>query len=111
MNLSRLTQHRWLFLISILVFAGPASAAPDKAAHQRGKTLHADKCVSCHAEKSGLGDGNVLYQRSDRKVKNSKQLDSMVARCNTELRLDLFPEDEADVAAFLNGKFYKFKSK
>ncbi|MEY3058028.1 MAG: hypothetical protein RI941_751, partial [Pseudomonadota bacterium] len=33
----------------------------------------------------------------------------MVARCNTELRLDLFPEDEADVSAYLNQQYYKFK--
>jgi hypothetical protein len=34
----------------------------------------------------------------------------MVGLCNTELRLDLFPEDEADVTAFLNARFYKFKN-
>jgi hypothetical protein len=33
----------------------------------------------------------------------------MVSLCNAELRLDLFPEDEVDVTAFLNKQFYKFK--
>jgi hypothetical protein len=37
------------------------------------------------------------------------KLKSQVALCNTELRLDLFPEDEADVVAYLNKQFYKFK--
>ncbi|MEN9931169.1 MAG: hypothetical protein RL604_1416, partial [Pseudomonadota bacterium] len=27
----------------------------------------------------------------------------------TEMRLDLFPEDEADLVAYLNQQFYKFK--
>jgi hypothetical protein len=90
------------------VCALPAQAADSQSAHQNGKKMHADKCASCHDEKSGLGDGNVLYLRSDRKVRNPKQLESMVARCNSELRLDLFPEDEAEIVAFLNQKFYKF---
>jgi hypothetical protein len=81
----------------------------NQAAVARGQALHADKCATCHAEKSGLGDGNVLYLRSDKKANNLKQLEGMVARCNSELRLDLFPEDEADVVAFLQKNFYKFK--
>ncbi|WP_293601007.1 hypothetical protein [Polynucleobacter sp. 39-46-10] len=51
----------------------------------------------------------MIYTRSDSKVKSLQNLKSMVAMCNTELRLDLFPEDEADVTAFLNQQFYKFK--
>jgi hypothetical protein len=42
-------------------------------------------------------------------VNTLAKLKVMVERCNTELRLDLFPEDEADVAAYLNKQFYKFK--
>jgi hypothetical protein len=36
-------------------------------------------------------------------------LKKMVGLCNTELRLDLFPDDEVDVVAYLNHQFYKFK--
>ena len=92
-------------------FVGGYALAADanQAAVSRGQALHADKCATCHAEKSGLGDGTVLYLRSDRKATNLKQLEAMVARCNSELRLDLFPEDEADVVVFLQRNFYKFK--
>jgi hypothetical protein len=51
----------------------------------------------------------MIYTRSDSKVKSLAKLKSQVALCNTELRLDLFPEDEADVVAYLNKQFYKFK--
>ena len=44
-----------------------------------------------------------------KEVKSLADLKKMVGLCNTELRLDLFPEDEADVTAFLNKQFYKFK--
>ena len=83
-----------------------ASASPDLA---NGKKIDQQKCYACHAKKSGFGNGDMIYTRSDSKVKNLQNLKSMVAMCNTELRLDLFPEDEADVTAFLNKQFYKFK--
>ena len=104
-------QHslHWLVLGGIFVSGNAFAADANLAAANRGQALHADKCAGCHADKSGLGDGTVLYTRSDRKAKNIKQLQAMVARCNSELRLDLFPEDEADVVIFLQKNFYKFK--
>jgi hypothetical protein len=83
-----------------------AHATPDLA---NGQKIDQQKCYACHAKKSGFGNGDMIYTRSDSKVKNLQNLKTMVALCNTELRLDLFPEDEADVTAFLNKQFYKFK--
>lgn len=91
----------------VLVLTVASSSAFGGDAH-RGKDLHAEKCANCHAEKSGLGNGDVLYTRSDRRVGDLKKLDSMVSRCNSELRLDLFPEDEADLVQYLKQTFYKF---
>jgi hypothetical protein len=95
-----------LFLFTLFGLALPAFATPDIA---NGKKIDQQKCYACHAKKSGFGNGDMIYTRSDSKVKNLQNLKSMVAMCNTELRLDLFPEDEADIAAFLNKQFYKFK--
>lgn len=94
-----------LALFSALIGA-PAIAAPDLA---NGKAIDQQKCYACHAQKSGFGNGDMIYTRSDGKVKSLASLKKMVSLCNTELRLDLFPEDEADVTAFLNQQFYKFK--
>jgi hypothetical protein len=66
---------------------------------ENGQEIDRHKCYACHASKTGFGNGDMIYTRSD----------SMVERCNSELRLDLFPEDEADVTAYLNKQFYKFK--
>lgn len=88
------------------LISASAIAAPDLA---NGKTIDQQKCYACHAKKSGFGNGDMIYTRSDSKVKSLANLKKMVALCNTELRLDLFPEDEADVTAFLNQQFYKFK--
>ena len=91
--------------LSALICA-PAFAAPDLA---NGKTIDQQKCYACHAKKTGFGNGDMIYTRSDGKVKSIANLKKMVGICNTELRLDLFPEDEADVVAYLNQQFYKFK--
>ncbi|MBU3583031.1 hypothetical protein ICN41_03395 [Polynucleobacter sp. 15G-AUS-farblos] len=84
----------------------PAHSAPDIA---HGKKIDQEKCYACHAKKTGFGNGDMIYTRSDSKVKSIANLKRMVSLCNTELRLDLFPEDEVDVVAFLNQQFYKFK--
>jgi cytochrome c2 len=83
-----------------------ALATPDLA---NGKKIDQQKCYACHAKKSGFGNGDMIYTRSDSRIKSLQNLQSMVARCNSEMRLDLFPEDEADVVAYLNKQFYKFK--
>jgi cytochrome c2 len=92
-------------ILSALICA-PVFAAPDLA---NGKAIDQQKCYGCHAKKSGFSNGDMIYTRSDGKVKSLASLKKMVSLCNTELRLDLFPEDEADVVAYLNQQFYKFK--
>jgi mono/diheme cytochrome c family protein len=76
---------------------------------ENGQEIDQHKCYACHASKTGFGNGDMIYTRSDSKVSTLAKLKTMVERCNAELRLDLFPEDEADVAAYLNKQFYKFK--
>lgn len=100
-----------LLQLSLTLFAtfgllSTVFAAPNLA---NGKKIDQEKCYACHAKKTGFGNGDMIYTRSDSKVKDLARLKSMVAMCNTELRLDLFPEDEADVTAYLNKQFYKFK--
>ena len=95
-----------MMLAATLGFSSPVFALVSLA---NGKMIDQQKCYACHAKKSGFGNGDMIYTRSDSKVTSLAKLKFMVALCNTELRLDLFPEDEADVTAFLNTQFYKFK--
>jgi len=73
------------------------------------KKLHDEKCVACHAQKSAFGDPDAIYRRGDSTVKSYQRLKTMVSLCNSELRLDLFPEDEQDLVAYLNETYYKLK--
>ena len=98
---------KWMMVLAL----GSASAfafAADKADPKRGQVLVEKKCVSCHVSMYG-GDGGEIYLRPDHKVKSPAQLTSKIAACNANTGAGWFPEDEADVAAYLNQKYYKFK--
>ena len=66
------------------------------------------KCEACHIGKVG-GDGSQIYLRKDRRVTIKSKLVPQVARCNSELSLGLFPDDEAAIGEYLNATHYKFK--
>ena len=98
-----------IFGTGLIVAISLASNVAYAADVNNGKTLHQSKCYQCHALFFFVCYCYVIYTRSDRKVNDAKRLKSMVSMCNTQLRLDLFPEDEADLVAYLNQQFYKFK--
>jgi mono/diheme cytochrome c family protein len=100
---------RWV----LAIVAGAMSAAATAAPHFPGADLangrhlhHERKCAACHSEKTGRDEG-FIYLRDERKVKTLADLRRYVSLCNSELRLELFPDDERDVAAYLNEQFYR----
>ena len=100
---------RHLLLLSALLIAVSAQAAPfEKGDANKGKVLADKQCVACHVSMY-KGDGSSVYTRADRKVKNPVQLATRVAGCNANTGAGWFPEDEVDVSAYLNKTYYKFK--
>ena len=86
-----------------------AAADADRATLETGRKLVLDaKCEACHMRKLG-GDGSSMYSRKDRRVTTRSKLLPQVERCNSELGLGLFPDDEAAIAAHLNATYYNFK--
>lgn len=65
------------------------------------------KCAACHVSKVG-GDGTGIY-RPLGTINNAGLLRGMVEMCNTNLNLQMFPEDVTAVAAVLNRDHYKFR--
>ena len=94
---------------ALLVFAALAvplaHGAGDPA--QGRKLAEEKKCETCHHNKT-MGDAKSVYQRKDRKVTSLAKLKAQVALCNSELGLQLFPEDEEHIVAWLNQEHYKF---
>ena len=74
------------------------------------KLVAGHRCEVCHSNKT-LGDAKAIYLRKDRKVTSLEKLKAQVALCNTELSLQLFPEDEEHIVAYLNATYYKFAPK
>ena len=106
--MSRVPLAAFLVALAAAGIATAQSAKPyatgDAAA---GRALSQKDCVSCHARKFD-GDATRIYTRPDRKVKSPAQLMAQVQYCNTELSLSYFPDDEANVAAFLDREHYRF---
>jgi hypothetical protein len=93
-----------LLSFAILV-ATPALAAGDPA---QGKKLVDDKkCETCHHNKT-LGDAKAIYLRKDRRVTSIEKLKAQVAACNSELNLQLFPDEEEHIVSHLDKTYYKF---
>lgn len=93
---------------ALLVAATVAHSAPDSA---EGKKLVAEKnCETCHNNKT-MGDAKAIYLRKDRKVTSMPKLKAQVALCNSELNLQLFPEDEEHIVAYLDREYYKLEAK
>lgn len=96
----------------LAAFAATASAqqpAPfANADPHKGEKLVTKDCQSCHASKFG-GNPDAIYTRKDRRVKSASQLLSQVTMCNTQLNSGFFPDEEKDVAAYLNQHYYHFK--
>ena len=65
------------------------------------------KCEACHHNKT-MGDAKAVYLRKDRKVTTLEKLTAQVAVCNSQLNLQLFPDDEEHIVAYLNQTYYKF---
>lgn len=94
--------------LSLLLLTSPASADEfPKADLRNGRALYAsNRCAACHEEKTRMSN-EAFYSRSDLKVRTIFDLKRQVSLCSTQLNLPLFPDDERDIAAYLNAAFYK----
>lgn len=97
----------WRIAFVPLVFVAAAHAGdPDV-----GRKLVAEhRCETCHHNKT-MGDAAAIYLRKDRRVTSLAKLKSQVAACNSQLGLQIFPDDEEHIVAFLNREYYKFPDK
>lgn len=94
-----------LMLLSCSAWADPFAGGDPV----QGQALHAKYCVACHSTQFGGPDGSNAYLRPNHMVKSASALAQRITVCTTMLKLDLFPEDELNIAAYLNNQYYKFK--
>ena len=102
--------HKLLTALTLLTLATAVTAAPfangDAAT---GKKLFDQlKCNSCHIDMVG-GDGSGVFTRPNHKVRSPDDLGAQMRRCSSMVGTNLSAQDEANLAAYLNQKYYKFK--
>jgi mono/diheme cytochrome c family protein len=73
-----------------------------------GKVLHEKQCVACHARLYG-GDGSQMYTRDGRVLMTKLDILQRVAACSSQTNAGWYPEEEAEVAAYINQQYYHFK--
>lgn len=64
-------------------------------------------CEACHARNVG-GNGAAIYRPNGR-INTPGFLRGMVEYCNTQLNLQLFPEEVTSIGAVLNKQHYRFE--
>jgi len=96
--------------LAAFLLAGPALAGDPwgNADPKNGKEPHEKACVACHMRLYG-GDGSQMYTRDGRLLSTKLDILQRVATCSSQVRASWFPEEEAEVAAYLNQQYYKFK--
>lgn len=97
-----------LLAASMIVLTSHAAEPWGKADPKAGKALHDKACIACHVRLYG-GDGSKMYTRDGRILSTQLDLLQRVATCNAQTRAGWFPEEEAEVAAYLNQQYYHFK--
>jgi mono/diheme cytochrome c family protein len=99
-----------LILLALGASAGPVAADDPKTGDPKlgEKSFNDRNCNACHMRKFG-GTGEEMFTRADHKVRTLPMLAAQVAACNTNLNAGWFPEDEENVVAYLNQKYYHVK--
>ena len=92
-----------------LTLAGIALSSRAADVEAGRKLVQQKGCDGCHQRKT-MGDASAIYTRKDRHVNTASQLKAQVALCNSELNLGLFPDEEEQVAEYLDATYYRFGS-
>lgn len=85
------------FFLLALTACGHAVPAADPG---RGEGLYENHCTGCH--------DSVAHERENRKAGSPDELRAWVTQWSQHLELGWSAEDRDDVAAWLNGRFYRF---
>jgi len=79
----------------------PVKKVAQATPHSQGKTLHDEKCTTCHQ--------NEVYTREDRMVKTMMALEHQVNNCmKGPAKAQWSQPETTSVVEYLNDRYYKF---
>ena len=98
-NLTKIIYNSLLITTcSITLYASPISQSA-----KEGQILFDEaNCKKCHIQ-----EGN--FDKMNEKVQNIQNLKSWVSTCDNSLHIGWFPEEQENVAEYLNEAHYKYK--
>ena len=96
-----------ILILSGLSFTAAANPFPQGNAQTGEKLFNQLKCNSCHNNMMG-GDGNAIFTRPNSKVHSPAQLTAQIGRCGGNVDKNFSPQEEQDIAAYLN-RYYHLK--
>ncbi len=99
---------KYSVMLTVLLSLSASLAHADAIDPVAGKKLYEQSCAACHANLFG-GDGSKIFTRPDHKVRSFAQLQGRVSGCSMKNNTGWFPSDEANVVAWLNQTYYRFK--
>ncbi len=96
--------------LTLFLAAGSVLAAPFPAGDaQAGKKLfEQNKCNRCHVDMMG-GDGSAIFTRPNHKVTSPEKMVQQMHTCSGGAGISLSAQDEQNLGAYLNQRYYKFK--
>ncbi len=97
------------FLFLLMFVSSAVQAAPFAGGNAaNGKKLFGQyECSSCHKGKMG-GDGSTIFTRPERIVRSAAELIPRIKFCSGAVGANLKPQEEQDLAAYLNQTYYHF---
>ncbi len=99
-----------LIVTLILLFAATAASAnpfPNGDAQTGQMLFEKHNCNRCHMKIMG-GNGDAIFTRPDRKVRNAAELLDQLDACNRNIDVALTAQEKQHLAAYLN-RFYHLK--
>lgn len=91
------------FIVSLHVYADD---------FEDGRTLYLEaKCQECHLQDSKFDPNSIKKEGTNFKATDLKQIKKWVINCDNYFDIGWFPEEQENVANYLNKNFYKHKNK
>lgn len=97
-----------LLLLVALLLSAQVQAAPFASgnAAEGQKFFEQNHCNRCHIDMMG-GDGSEIFTRPEHKVRSASQLVTQINFCSGNAGIRITHQDEQNLAAYLNQRYYK----
>ncbi len=89
-------------LLTTLLASATTTALAEGNVENGKKLFDKSQCQKCH--------GTEVFTREDHTVKDIAGLSKQVRMCDSQLSVNWFDDEIADVVAYLNDAFYKFET-